>query len=227
MTVRILETQSKTSASNEHGGDRNRLTQAERKALSDTRMFDAAMHLISRSGANHTTLKDICELAGYSRGLANYRFGSKNKFLEALLKHFNQVWEAHLDDFVKPHKGIDAILAANKALESFLMDRADDMRTGYTIWYEHIGCDNSIRDKLQVNHQTYRRDISNWVQEAIKEGEVHAGFDVDSFANFYCSFTFGTIFQWLANPEAVNLSKLFSYFRGQIRTLLATPCYQD
>jgi AcrR family transcriptional regulator len=41
-----------------------RLTQAERTALSDTRMFNAAMQLISEQGANRTTLKDICEQAG-------------------------------------------------------------------------------------------------------------------------------------------------------------------
>jgi AcrR family transcriptional regulator len=53
-----------------------RMTQAERTALSDQRMFDAAIKLISQHGTQGTTLKAIGELAGYSRGLANSRFGS-------------------------------------------------------------------------------------------------------------------------------------------------------
>ncbi|MEJ2533610.1 MAG: TetR family transcriptional regulator, partial [Halioglobus sp.] len=50
-----------------------RMTQAERTALSDQRMFEAAIRLINERGTQKTTLKDIGELAGYSRGMANYR----------------------------------------------------------------------------------------------------------------------------------------------------------
>ena len=49
--------------------------QAERSALSDKLMFDAAVQLINERGTAKTTLKDIGEVAGYSRGLASYRFG--------------------------------------------------------------------------------------------------------------------------------------------------------
>jgi len=40
-------------------------------------MADAAVALICERGAAATTLSDIGVLAGYSRGLASYRFGSK------------------------------------------------------------------------------------------------------------------------------------------------------
>ena len=48
----------------------SRRTQAERTALSDARMFDAAMQLIVEQGTHATTLKAVGERAGYSRGLA-------------------------------------------------------------------------------------------------------------------------------------------------------------
>ena len=69
-----------------------RMTQAERTALSDQRMFDAAITLISEHGTQKTTLKEIGELAGYSRGLANYRFGSKEAFLDELFRVFQMLW---------------------------------------------------------------------------------------------------------------------------------------
>ena len=52
-------------------------TQEERSALSDARMADAAVALICERGAADTTLKDVGVRAGYSRGLAGYRFGVK------------------------------------------------------------------------------------------------------------------------------------------------------
>ena len=52
-------------------------TQAERTAISDKAMLDAAIELILEHGTDKTTLAAIGEKAGYSRGLATYRFGSK------------------------------------------------------------------------------------------------------------------------------------------------------
>jgi len=52
-------------------------TQAERTAISDRAMLDAAIDLILEHGTDKTTLAAIGEKAGYSRGLATYRFGSK------------------------------------------------------------------------------------------------------------------------------------------------------
>ena len=130
-------------------GKRRRLTQAERTALSDTRMFNAAMQLISERGAHRTTLKDICEQAGYSRGLANYRFGSKEAFLQELLRHFNAAWVDQLQAYTQGHTGLEALLRAIDALEHFLSEHHRYMRGGYIVWYESIGGDNEVRAQLQ------------------------------------------------------------------------------
>ncbi len=58
-----------------------RLTQAERTEISDNRMLDAAVALIVELGPASTSLKEIGLMAGYSRGLAGQRFGSKDKLL--------------------------------------------------------------------------------------------------------------------------------------------------
>lgn len=199
---------------------RARLTQAERTEISETLMFNAAMELIGTQGANRTTLKEICEQAGYSRGLANYRFGSKDTFLEHLLKHFNQAWQDNLDRHVGDLRGQRALLAANQALETFLKDNASYMRGGYLIWYENIGADNPINAKLPSNHQAYRQDVARWIQEGIDDGEISPHLNPTEFGHFYCSWVFGSIFQWLAEPEAVDLPSMFRCARNQFVALL-------
>lgn len=197
-----------------------KLTQAERSARSDKRMFQAAMNLISQQGAHRTTLKDICEQAGYSRGLANYRFGSKDDFLQALLSHFNHAWEHHLASHVGSHTGKQAFFKAVDALESFLVEHQAYMRGGYIIWYEHIGGENLVHQKLKDNHAAYRRDTAQWIGQAISAGEVSTTVDADFFATFYLSFVFGTIFQWLASPSAIDLPTYFAEFRKQAANML-------
>ncbi|MCC5884950.1 MAG: TetR/AcrR family transcriptional regulator [Gammaproteobacteria bacterium] len=208
-------------AGDRQGGKRRRLTQAERTALSDTRMFNAAMMLISEHGANRTTLKDICEQAGYSRGLANYRFGSKEVFLQELLRHFNRAWVDQLKSYTDGRTGLDAFIHAMNALEHFLSEYHRYMRGGYIIWYESIGGDNEVRRQLKRNHEAYRRDVKLWLKQGVEEGSVVASVDADNFATFYCSFVFGTIYQWLVNPDAIDLPGFFEYVRGMVRKQLA------
>lgn len=200
---------------------RRRLTQAERSALSDTRMFNAAMQLISVQGANRTTLKEICETAGYSRGLATYRFGSKDNFLQELLKHFNHAWVDQLRTYTEDKQGLPAFMAAIDALEHFLTEYHRYMRGGYTIWYESIGGDNAIRRQLGRNHRQYRSDVEHWLREGIGDGNVRADVDVANFAVLYLTFVSGTIYQWLVAPEAVDLASAFEYFRGVARRELS------
>src|SRR6201995_6192699 len=68
------------------------LTQLERSALSDARMADAAVALICERGAGATTLKDVGLRAGYSRGLASYRFGSKAGLWSFLIRMIGDEW---------------------------------------------------------------------------------------------------------------------------------------
>ena len=75
-------------------------TQAERTALSDQRMFEVAIELVNERGTAKTTLKDIGEGAGYSRGLASYRFGSKDGLWMELFARFDDIWKAHLSEYL-------------------------------------------------------------------------------------------------------------------------------
>ena len=54
-----------------------RRKQAERTALSDRLLTEAAIELLVKHGLHGTTLQGVGERAGYSRGLATHRFGSK------------------------------------------------------------------------------------------------------------------------------------------------------
>ena len=79
------------SSSNEAAKD-TRLTQAERTEISDQRMFDAAVTLINLHGPAGTSLSDVGVLAGYSRGLASHRFGSKESLFDFVVRRVGDIW---------------------------------------------------------------------------------------------------------------------------------------
>lgn len=199
---------------------KERKTQAERTALSDQRMFEAAISLINERGTQKTTLKEIGELAGYSRGLANYRFGSKDGLMQELFVRFDSRWKEHLGSYVKDHTGIGAILAAAEALRDFLKLESDYMRAMYILWYESLGHESEIRNKLADHHDVYRKDATNWVRQGISRGEIDPQINAEQFAVQYCAFIFGLVYQWLVNSGALDLDAIFDDYELNTKKLL-------
>lgn len=197
-----------------------RRTQAERTALSDQRMFDAAIRLIIDKGTQKTTLKDIGEMAGYSRGLANYRFGSKDGLLLELFARFDVRWKEHLNNYIGDKKGVAGIKAAADALRDFLKLESDYMRAMYILWYESLGHESEIRSRLADHHRVYREDATAWIRRGIESGEIDKGVNAEQFAVQYCAFIFGTVYQWLVNADALDLDALFDDYKHNVEKLL-------
>jgi len=198
-----------------------RMTQAERTALSDQRMFEAAISLINERGTQKTTLKEIGELAGYSRGLANYRFGSKDGLMHELFVHFDGLWKKHLGSYVQERSGIEAFLAAADALRDFLKQESGYMRAMYILWYESLGHESEIRTMLANHHDVYREDAADWVRQGIARGEIDPDIDAEQFAVQYCAFIFGAVYQWLVNSAALDLGALFVDYEANMKRLLS------
>ena len=202
-------------------GEEVRMTQAERSALSDRRMFDAAIELINERGTQKTTLKEIGERAGYSRGMANYRFGSKDGLLQELFTRFDERWKTHLESYVGNKTGVGAVLAAADALRDFLKIEPEYMRAMYTLWYESLGHESEIRNSLAAHHDVYRKDATRWIEKGIAAGEIDPGIDAQQFAVQYCAFIFGLVYQWLVNSEALDLDAIFDDYEANTTKLLS------
>lgn len=193
--------------------EKPRLTQVERTALSDARMFEAAMHLIVTCGTHNTTLKDIGERAGYSRGLASNRFGSKETLFNHLVRDFNEKWAYELRRFVGNNTGLSAIEGALDAVEFFLLNRTMQMQAMYILWFESISSYPVVRHRLAANHIAYRRDTARWLAQGIEAGEVRPSVDPGSFAVEFSAFIFGLVYQWLASPSGINLHTVLQHYR--------------
>lgn len=186
--------------------------QTERSALSDKKMLEAAVALVNERGTAKTTLKDIGELAGYSRGLASYRFGSKDGLWMELFARFDELWKSHLREYLEGKTGLEAIRSAIHAQRDFFRREPKYLRAMYILWYESLGKESDIRAKLAGHHRIYRRDVKRWVETAKDLNEVSAKIDAEQFAVGYCSFMFGTIYQWVVAPVSIDLDALLAHF---------------
>jgi AcrR family transcriptional regulator len=176
-------------------------------------MFEAAIYLIVERGTHNTTLKEVGEKAGYSRGLASNRFGSKEILFAHLVKDFNEKWAAELRRFVAANDGLAAISGALDAVEFFLLNRTSQMQAMYILWFESITSYPIVRRRLAANHIAYRRDTARWISQAIAKDEVSTTVNPESFAVEFSAFIFGLVYQWLASPSSINLHTVIQHYR--------------
>lgn len=69
-----------------------------RKASKETRrlqLIEATIDSLARRGYSETTMADVADGAGLSRGIVNFHFESKEKLLVATLQHMSEEYSAH------------------------------------------------------------------------------------------------------------------------------------
>jgi len=197
------------------------LTQAERTALSDNAMLDAALDLILKYGTEKTTLAMIGEAAGYSRGLATYRFGSKAGLYDEICKSISRNWLEYLTRGVGDKVGIEAMCAALDAIRKFV---EDSPREGRVLQILHCGSaspGSEFPDTSIGIHKRQCSDVAEWVRLGQAGGEIRADVEADAVASHYVSYISGMSYLWLTNSKTFNFSTTNAEMKRQLRSSLA------
>lgn len=196
-----------------------RRRQADRVALSDRRLMDAAIELIVKVGINGTTLQAVGELAGYSRGLATHRFGSKAGLFDKVLQEASVDWLDRVQVAVGERVGVDALMAATDAAEVFIRERPEEVRAMYLLWFLSIDPSADYKSNIAIVHKAQRRDVAQWVKAGQTAGTVDPDLDPMRVAEQYAASMAGIIYQWLANSK-MPLSSMFRQLKADLKIRL-------
>jgi AcrR family transcriptional regulator len=178
-----------------------RRTQAERSALSDARMTGSAVELLAAQGLAGATLAAIGQSAGYSRGLATQRFGSKAGLLRHVLKRVSAEWLRRLDHAVGSAVGLEALEAALDSQVGFIREAPNDVRAMYLLSFQSIDPGAEYRPNVAEVHRRQRDTVARWIREGQARGTVVASADPQQVAGYFCAAAVGIVFHWLVNPD--------------------------
>lgn len=198
-----------------------RRKQADRTALSDRLLTEAAIELLVKFGIQGTTLQAVGERAGYSRGLATHRFGSKAGLFGKVLQVASMDWLERVQAAVGERVGADALCAATDAAEAFIRERPEEVRAMYLLWFLSIDPSADYKSNIANVHHAQRRDVARWIRAARAAGTIDAKVDPERVAEQYVASMAGIIYQWLANPE-MPLATMFRQLKSDLRSRLET-----
>ncbi len=191
--------------------------QAERRTLSARRLLDAATKLIAEQGFSRTTLAQIGEKAGYSRGLVNERFGSKSELVRVLAGEF-QTYFAHdqLEPALAHKRGLEALLVTVDTYLDSVVSSEHLGRAYYELLGESIGLVPEIHATFVEADRALRQGVERTVRSAVRAGEIPRDVDAKAFAVFIVGLLRGVVLQWLLAPSDFDLAAV----RFEIRRTL-------
>ena len=187
-----------------------RRSQAERRAESEHRLLDAAAEIIATEGYLAATLERVGERAGFSRGLASRKYGSKDGLIEAVIwrvsAHVHEQADAAIAGIACPLEQVLAL--ADRFVELVLSDTS--VRAYFVLFSAMIANRLETRpvfDEVQVR---FGERLEALIVAAQNAGKVppslppqHAAFMVGCLlAGVAIETTMG--FDRLADPTAVR-----------------------
>ncbi|MBI1732174.1 MAG: TetR/AcrR family transcriptional regulator [Gammaproteobacteria bacterium] len=187
-------------------------------------MLEAAVRLIVERGIERTTLKEVGELAGYSRGLAGYRFGSKGGLYSFVVKSIGEEWIRELTRVTEGKVGVEALTAATDAHYRFCVEAPDHVRAFYILWFESIGPGSEYKDVIAGIHRRRQRDVMEWIRMGIDGGRISPAVNAEKVARQFCAAIIGIVYQWLVNPgELPEIESMYSELKRTMQLLLPAP----
>ena len=197
-----------------------RLTQAERTDISDQRMFDAAVALINKNGPAGTNLSDVGVSAGYSRGLASHRFGSKDRLFTFVVRRVGDSWLAQLKNATADEVGLSAIELAIDQHHLFCLEAPANLRAFYTLWFESVNSKSELNDTINGIHQRRFQDVLDWI---VKDPNIAPEIknDAELIADQFGASVIGIVYYWLGNFNKFNeIKRLHDGLKKTMKRLL-------
>lgn len=168
----------------------------------------AALKLILKKGYSHTTLGQVAEKAGVSKGLISYYFPKKDDLflavLESILARLRRDLEAccreDLPAWDRVKLNLKNLFGSERRTRSY-----------YTVLIDFLAeapREKSVRDYTRVIYQTHLSYMERTVADGIARGEFRRT-DAHAAASILIAAMEGLILQWLYNPDRLSLADAY------------------
>ena len=198
-------------------------TQAERTAASDRAMLDAGIALLLERGTEGATLAAIGERAGYSRGLATYRYGSKAGLFQEISNTVQHRWAHRLAQAVGGERGLNALIRCAEAYYDYLDDSPSDIRVLHILYFAGVAPGGRVTQEARSSFRRQVDDAERWVRQGIEDGDIDPSLEPRPVATQYVAHLAGITYLWLLSPHDVDLGAMQEEFTLTMRGRLLRP----
>jgi AcrR family transcriptional regulator len=186
------------------GAEPKGLTQDERTDAARRTLIGAAIEILADEGYRRLTFNRIQEVAGLSRGLVAYHFGSKAVLVEAVIAAIRERYHsARPDVSASGHEAVRAMV------ETYLKRFSSDPRPAkvmLVLGTDSIGEQGSITTAVRDTYQSFRDDLRACIELGVTDGSIRPDIDTAAHATVIEAVLRGIVLQYLVDPAHVDLA---------------------
>ena len=184
-----------------------------------TALLDAAECVFQKRGVSRTSLNDIAQAAGVTRGALYWHFKDKAALYNAMMERVTLPLESTLPDVT----GENPVAALRQGLRQALRQIASDEQTRRvleiaTLMVEHTEELGAVRDRLLQSQREHMHCVQAALESASRLHGITFPAPLGQLAQGMHAMVHGLIFSWLLEPsfdlEAAGLSSLDAFLRG-------------
>ncbi|CAN5293591.1 TetR/AcrR family transcriptional regulator [soil metagenome] len=182
-------------------------TQAERRGTSDRNLVEGAISVIASRGVTAATFEAIGKEAGYSKGLATQRFGSKEGLINAVIDFLSAEYLADLDHAgVRDKDGYERLILTMNLIVDFIVEKKN-RRAYYMLLAAGVADLLPHTASFASSHSRALMGLIALIARGQEDGSIRKELDPVSAAHMVGALALGTAFALLADRNA-DLSRI-------------------
>lgn len=177
--------------------------ETEKKSVK-SRIVSAAWQLFYEKGYNGTTVDEIIELSGTSKGSFYYYFDTKDELLNTLSFVLDEYYEELDREMKEDMDSFDKLLYINYMAHTMMEEKIsiDLLSSLYSTQLVAAG-----QRRLLDQNRHYYKLVTRIVEEGQKRGEINDTRSVSDIVQYYSMCERALVYDWCLNKGEYSLSK--------------------
>ncbi|MBW1734247.1 MAG: TetR/AcrR family transcriptional regulator [Deltaproteobacteria bacterium] len=186
----------------------------KRGEKTEKRIIQAALELFVRKGYHGTSINEITQKVGLTKGALYSHFSSKGELLIRIIEEFKTLFIDQMISTVTEYEG-DAVGKLNCAISfsSRFALKDLDLCVFLTFLTTELNADVDFQPLLKQAYRRYQNFISDLIRHGRLQGLFKRDLDPDLAALTFMAIHDGVLHQWVLNRDLVDGRQYVKTFR--------------
>jgi AcrR family transcriptional regulator len=161
------------------------------------KIMDSALRLFVRQGYAHTTIDEIADASGLTKGAVYHYYGSKEDLLLELLGRIErESMEVTEDAYGEGTSAAEKFVRYLHKQAANAAARPDNLLFVVTLTTDQAGISGRVRKQVDAIHRRLAKGFEDIIREGIKSGEFRSRISERELSLFYIAVYSGNVLQW-------------------------------
>ncbi len=180
------------------------------------RLLESAKALFSQRGYCATSVEDIVESAGFSKGTFYFYFKSKEELFKSLVEEMHLNIAKRLENFLERELPLEDALIEHAKV--FLEDIYQNRHIAQIFLFQLVGTNEEFRELYYTKVSHLRELLTKMVDRAIQRGEITYK-NAENIVNLYAGFLRMLVLEYVFREKEPDLERVKSLAQEGVKVL--------